>query len=192
LDVAFHETGHCLFQESFGIEVSSVSGVPSGDRPGSLGFVFSNMNRIALPVELHLIHFLAGGVASHRIVSADLFNPRAFYLPSGDAGVIQKIADAVCPTPKEAISLILRCAAHTYDLIQLPQTQRWLRALAIELYVKERISGDEVREVLRQNGFYEKNNPLIQFGLEMKDKTVGEIALGLLDLSALEQVSGEV
>jgi hypothetical protein len=185
---AFHEAAHALMSESFGCRVDRMS-CQSAPRYG--GFVISDGDSVPLAAELAIIIALAGEIATHRLEFSKAFDAKNFNLGLNDALICTTVEKAVCPNQKEPNGLIHSCAVQVHELIQRPETQRWLRALAIDLYVKERMSGDEVREVLRQNGFYEENNFLIQFGLEMRDKTIGEVTLGLLDLSELERVSAE-
>jgi hypothetical protein len=53
----------------------------------------------------------------------------------------------------------------------------WIEAVAIELYVKGRLTGDEVRQVLEAHGFNAPGNALASFRNDVWDTSMAEQAI---------------
>ena len=174
LAVAFHEAAHCVFLEAFDIRVgwaTCVQGVDPEDGSFCLGMTSSNAPNVALPPGLHIIHMLAGSIAEHALISKHPFDPKNFNVSATDSRGIKNMLRKTWKTNQEAVGHVVRCAEKTHELTQEPEIARWIKAVAVELYIAKRLEGDEVRKILRANGFYDGKNPLVEFAARITELT---------------------
>ncbi len=162
LATAFHEAGHCVFSEAFGITVEWATCFPhvhKGVR--NLGFVHTDADKVMLPANLLLIEGAAGDIAEWRLISTEPY--KAELISSSDVENVVPILQQICTANEQALDCFRTLAQEAHELVK--KADRWIRALGVELYVRKKMQGDEIREILRRNNFYQ-DNPLIKFAQE--------------------------
>jgi hypothetical protein len=161
LATSFHEGAHCVFAESFGLTVESVTCLSFSDAEGRsfCGEIRHNSDKVPIPAKLHIIHDLAGDIAEWPLWQTKPCCPG--YMSSGDGGSLVETLKRI------GVSSLVEAKRFYEDLFyeaeELVQKARpWIQALGIELYARKTMQGDEVRDLLCRVGFYE-NNPLAAF-----------------------------
>lgn len=163
LCTSFHEGAHAVFAEGFGTPVEWVTCSPLVEEGRKLlGYVKTNGVTSGPQATVKI---LAGDIAEFPLIFGQKYTFDG-YMSGSDAEDLAEIwkASQLDLLPKNEMIHELQAAADQTSAL-VDDTKHWIEAVAIEMYAQKRIQGDQVRDILRREGFYTPQNPLLQFHL---------------------------
>jgi hypothetical protein len=162
LATALHEAAHCVFNTAFGATVKSATCFPFENQ--LFGRVETEERR--MPAILILVDMLAGDLAEHRFISNGEINPGAL-MSDSDADEIRSVLRQIDPV-NDVKQLHSTLVALTLNLVLVNMPS--IAAVGLEIYAHKTISGETVRSILKQTGFYQPDNQLLIFAQEAYEK----------------------
>jgi hypothetical protein len=191
LATSFHEAGHAVFAEGFGMSVLWATCCPlvhEGEK--LLGFVKSEEGAM-LNGPVATVHALVGDIAEYPLLFGHDYE-FGDYVSNSDGEDLLQIWEACnVSSPEQALSIFKNASGETADLIH--QTEHWIDSIAIEMYAHKTIQGEQIRAILKEKNFYTPQNPLLQFYLYcsvMRLLAIGQ--MGGIKLPGKEDGSGSV
>lgn len=150
---AYHEAGHAVVQNHFGIKIKKITIVPDGDSLGSVSGALAigehrldvdKSDKVRLKTERDVMIFLAGRIAERK------FNLKGYrhYGASQDINHSMKMLSLFTRSREEQMAYHRFLEERTKNIINEPMIWELIQSVAKELLLCETLTGKQFDEVV--------------------------------------------